>query len=155
MTLLSEADQTEFATGSCLYLDQLETTPEGAPRIVVPITVEGILTQGVVDTGGVYLLCSAEFAGQLSLPPEDALEEKRVTLRNATIRGTLHRVRITLQATTGNDLDMDVTAFVPTSRQVSDLPNFLGFWCCLERIRFAVDPRNRVFYFGCLDSYGI
>lgn len=49
----------------------------------------------------------------------------------------------------GESLTLDVTAFLPDDRW--NLPNMLGLTGCLERIRFAVDPANDLFYFGAID----
>ncbi len=147
MTLLTWPDQTAFATGACHYEDRPANAPEGTPRIVVPIGIHGFHTQGMLDTGGMYLLCNQEMAVFLDLPPNGGQAET-VLVRGAWVRGTLHRISMTLVATDGQDLDIDATAFIPDSEERVDLPLLLGLLGCLERICFAVDPLNQVFYFG-------
>ena len=67
-----------------------------------------------------------------------------------SIRGTLHRLTLTLLAEEGADLQLDVTAFVPDAgyENVPDLPSILDLHSCLERVRFACDPATDTFYFG-------
>jgi hypothetical protein len=66
------------------------------------------------------------------------------------VRGTLHRLTLTLLAEEGEDVQIDTTAFVPdTSYEgVPALPSILGLHGCLERVRFACDPHTDTFYFG-------
>jgi hypothetical protein len=61
-------------------------------------------------------------------------------------------VPVTLVATGGESLTFEATAFLPETETQGDwaLPSFLGWQGCLERIRFAVDPAEEVFYFGAL-----
>jgi hypothetical protein len=59
--------------------------------------------------------------------------------------GRLYRGIITLPADEGEPLDVDATVFISPDRQG---PNFLGYEGFLQRIRFAVDPENNLFYFG-------
>lgn len=51
-------------------------------------------------------------------------------------------------------MTFDVTAFVPhlTPGENWPFPTFLGWHCCLERIRFAIDPAEEKFYFGPTDA---
>jgi hypothetical protein len=47
---------------------------------------------------------------------------------------------------------METTAFVPELEEAEhwgDMPCLLGFFGCLERARFAVDPHTEQFYSGC------
>jgi hypothetical protein len=58
----------------------------------------------------------------------------------------LERVHVTLVATDGVSLDVEATVFVSADWAG---PNFIGWLGFLERLRFAVDPsERRYFYFG-------
>jgi hypothetical protein len=66
-------------------------------------------------------------------------------------RGRLYRLTLTLLADQGEDVMIQTTAFVPEPEEAEhwgDLPCLLGLYGCLERVRFAVDPRAELFYFG-------
>ena len=68
--------------------------------------------------------------------------------RDERVRGTLHRLTLTLLAE-GEDVQIDSTAFVPDASYegVPELPSILGLHGCLERVRFAFDPHTDTFYF--------
>jgi hypothetical protein len=77
-----------------------------------------------------------------------------------TLTGVLHRIEITLlrdkteNGEHGSDLPLEVTAFFPDPNQGFQddfLPySYLGMHCCLERVRFGIDPSQGEdrFYFG-------
>jgi len=75
---------------------------------------------------------------------------------NFIIRGVRYNGRlcseipITIEASQGRDLLSSGTVFIPELEptQVWNLPNFIGLTGFLERIRFAVDPFDNLFYFG-------
>jgi hypothetical protein len=79
----------------------------------------------------------------------DGLEElpgsTRLSTRMGTYEGRLYRGSLTLVAQEGKSLDLDVTFFLSVQWRGS---NFLGYECAMERARFAVDPRENLFYFG-------
>ncbi len=52
MALYFEDGQT-FSQGACTYLYRPATEAEKTPRILVPVQIEGIETQAMLDTGGV------------------------------------------------------------------------------------------------------
>ena len=70
--------------------------------------------------------------------------------RWGTVEGRLHRVTISLLAEEGNSLEFETTVLVPTLPPGAtwDRPSFIGLNNFLNRIRFAVDPNEDVFYFG-------
>ena len=138
-----------FATGAIDYTYTPATEREDTPRITIDVAIGNLRTQAFVDTGGVYLICSPRIAWGLNLSPADALQASQLVLRGTTVHGMLYRVPLTLFATQGNAITIDATAFVPDSSiEWSDIPCILGMYLCLERLRFAVDPLNEVFYFG-------
>jgi hypothetical protein len=105
-----------------------------------------------VDTGGVYLFCHPEIARRLSLTLAEALSEVQTILfRGVLVHGRLYRLTLTFLADEGEDVTIQTTAFVPAPDEAEhwgDLPCLLGLYGCLERVRFAVDPRTERFYFG-------
>lgn len=143
-------DGRPFAQGTCPYLHRPLTEAETTNRILVNVKINGLETQAVVDTGGVWLVCDPGFAEVLELDPEGGWECPPLWIRGHQFRGMLHRLRVTLVAEEGQDLELEGTAFVPEPEPYQSWPwlSFLGFHGCLERIRFAVNPITETFYFG-------
>jgi hypothetical protein len=104
----------------------------------------------MVDTGGLYFFCMPSIARALHLDAGQALGAQTILFRDERVRGTLHRLTLTLLAEEGEDMQLDVTAFVPDASYegVPELPSILGLHGCLERVRFAFDPATDTFYFG-------
>ena len=149
---LTFADGEPFALGAAPYAYHKATTSETAPRIVLSVLIGGCETSAFVDTGGVYCLCTPPLAHQIGLDPASSLGTAAIFWRRDRLRGRLYRLPITLLAAEGESLTIEVTAFVPelSSRQAwnDELPCVLGMQFCLERLRFAVDPEQELFYFG-------
>ena len=151
MTLVFSTGE-PFALGVTGYDYRPATSHETTPRLVFEVAIEGILAEAVVDTGGVYLLCHPDIARRLSLTPTEALSGVQAILfRGAMVHGRLYRLTLTLLADEGEDVTIQTTAFVPEPEEAEhwgDLPCILGLYGCVERARFAVDPRTEHFYFG-------
>jgi hypothetical protein len=116
-------------------------------RIVIPVAISSIPKPvlAVVDTAASWCIFEREvgsrFAqGLIRLPGRVVL-----STRLGVFQGTLYRGQITLPADEGESLDLDATVFVCPDWPG---PNFLGYQGFLQRIRFAVDPKNNLFYFG-------
>jgi hypothetical protein len=146
-----------FATGLASYRYLPVPGSGDASRIIVQIEVDGDQIEAILDTGGGYFLCKPELAEAIGIDPAEALESLSITMKKYTIRGILHRIEIKLLhdiAENGADLPFEVTAFFPDPDQQFEkdfLPySYLGMHCCMERIRFAVDPcaGEEKFYFG-------
>jgi len=154
--MLQFADGRPFATGVCPYWDLLSSERPGNPRIVVGVWIGGFQTQAVVDTGGVYLVCDPGMEDLLDLSPGTSLGVDTLLIRGYRYEGYLHRLRVTLLAEQGEDLELEVTAFIPhlALGQGWQFPSFLGLQGCLEFLRFAVDPGANAFYFGPLQLCG-
>jgi hypothetical protein len=114
------------------------------------VAIEGRQTLALVDTGGVYLFCMPSLARDLGLPAAEALGEQILIFREERVRGTLHRLTLTIFTEEGEDTELDTTAFVPhpSYENVPELPSILGLQGCLDRLRFAFDPKTDTFYFG-------
>jgi hypothetical protein len=141
-----------FATGATAYQYRPATSDETTPRLLLEVEIDGIRTEAIVDTGGVYLFCNPTIARLLSLTPAEALSDiQAILFRGVHIHGRLYRLSLTLLADEGDDVTIQATAFVPEPEEAEhwgDMPCLLGLHGCLERARFAVDPRTEQFYFG-------
>lgn len=149
--LLLFPDQSPFAAGSAEYDYNPLPGSDTSARIILYVKVEGRATSAILDTGAPFLVCSPDLADNLGFDPQNALSHHRMNIRGLTIRGTLHRVNLMLPASDGDDLPLEVTAFLPNPEEKQmgyTFPSFLGMYGCLERVRFAVDPFSNKFYFG-------
>jgi hypothetical protein len=114
-----------------------------------------ISTEAVIDTGGAFLVLPPEIAGELDLAATAAHGEYRINVRGEIWTGHLHRVPLTFPAERGVGLEIEATAFVPELAPGDEwrLPVYLGLFCCLERLRFAVDPgAEPTFFFGATET---
>jgi hypothetical protein len=152
--LLWHIDGTEFAQGAASYFYRPASAKETSDRILVNIELDGQSTTAVVDTAGHWLVCDPEIAASIAFDPNYALAKSELEVRGRRLIGQLYRVNLKLVATSGRDLTIEVTTFVPTGHSETiwveelKLPTFLGMTGCLEGLRFAVDPFEEVFYFG-------
>jgi hypothetical protein len=149
--LLALPNQEPFATGAAEYYYNPIPGSDPSARIILRVSVEGQFVSAVVDTGAPFLVCSPELADDIGFDPTFALSAHTLVIRGYLVRGNLYHVSLALLAVQGDDLSLDVMAFVPApeERQMGhSFPTFLGFYGCLERCRFAVDPFNDTFYFG-------
>jgi hypothetical protein len=148
--VLQFADGRPFATGACPYRDEADADREGTARIVVAVSIGGIQTQAVVDTGGVYFICDPGIADLVDLKSSASFDTDKVSIRGWVYEGALHRIMMALSAEQGESYELQVTAFVPQLALGQEWPrlSFLGLRGCLEFFRFAVDPGANAFYFG-------
>lgn len=148
--MLRFANGEPFATGATRYTIPEER--EAEQRITIEIRIEGHKTEAIVDTGAPYVVCHPSIANQIGLDPDAGIPTEDMTIRKMSVKGGLHRLNVALLAEEGNGLSFTATAFVPNPEEdyaTTLLPrSFLGLICCLESIRFAVDPFTRTFYFG-------
>lgn len=143
------ANGESFATGALQYSYGPATPGETTNRIIVPVKIEGASTNAVVDTGAPYVICEPGIARQIGFNRASALGRDRLLIRGMRLDGSITRFNMTLRATSGTDLDVDATVFVPDVEELwGNLPSFIGLMGFLERIRFAVDPSIDTFYFG-------
>jgi len=149
---LNFLDGQPFATGSVGYSYRPATERETVSRLIVQVEIEGVMTEAIIDTGGVFLICPPKIANRMQLDENDSLGEDIVGVRGSDVRGRLYRMNLKLLAEEGQSLTLEVTALIPRDTReehwVSELPCFLGLHGCLERLRFAVDPYTETFYFG-------
>ena len=144
-------DGQKFATGSAPYSYRPETEQQNIPKLFLQVQIEGQDSEALVDTGAQFFICPPDVAKLLKLHESDSSATEALKIRGTRIEGTLHRITLTLLAEEGESLSVEVTAFVPKASeeyQLGPIPSFLGLFCCLERLRFAVDPSTETFYFG-------
>jgi hypothetical protein len=134
-----------FATGECRCRLGEARPGERLTRLLIPIRLGDITTDAVLDTGGAYLILHPELAAEIGLSSDDGLSVERLSIRGNSHEGVLHRYPVTLPATTGDALTFDATVFVPSEW---DLPTYMGWHGCLERLRIAVDPAAETLFFG-------
>jgi hypothetical protein len=150
--MLHFADGSPFSCGVCALSCRPIRESDSSLRILIPVKIGNIETQAVVDTGGVYLCCDKQTAQDLRLDPAVGLETLTLIGGMGKIRGSLHRISLTLVPDRGQGLELQVTAFIPHQDEIWNLPSLLGFQGCLERLRFAIDMTTDSFYFGPIDE---
>ena len=62
-------DGTSFPTGSVNYIYGPAHEQDKSSRIILQVEIEGLKTLAVLDTGGIYLVCSPEIGRALKLDP--------------------------------------------------------------------------------------
>ncbi len=149
MELLQFTSGTSFASGALRY-DYRPINDETTNRIIIPIeTISGYKIEAVLDTGAPYVILNPRFANLAGFTPELMLFEENMLIRGIKLAGKIARLRFTLRADEGDDLDIEATVFVPDdAERWNDFPSFLGQAGFLERIRFEIDPTENKFYFG-------
>lgn len=122
------------------------TAEPDAGKISVPLEIQGVATTAVLDTATPYFICPPKIAAQAGFSGK--LGTLVLRTHRGTFKGQCFRGRVRLQATEGKEIEFEATVFVPEEQTWN--VSFLGFHCCLERIRFAVDPRKdkEMFYFA-------
>jgi hypothetical protein len=112
-------------------------------------------TFAIVDTGAPWCILSPTDASIAGIDYRAVGEEGQLLLiRGSIMNGWLCLdIPIRIDAIRGEGITVPSTVFVPELEpgQIWDLPNFLGLSGFLERIRFAVDPGNNLFYFGAME----
>lgn len=146
MKLFDENPESDaFASGkTCVRYGRPNNT-DVAPKLMVPVIIEEKLEhEAMLDTGAQYLILSPAATKELDLlSNEHGYEEAvRIRIRGSFIDGKLKRIRIRFQTVEGGGAPFDATAFVPDDETGSwgDLPLFIGYYNCLDRIRIALEP---------------
>lgn len=150
--MLRHDDGRPFARGAVPIAIRPAGSEQTSLRIHVPVLVEGLQTEAMVDTGGVYLVLDPELATGLGLEPRDALESVRLLMRGSSCEGDLFRLSVAFAGIQDDAVEVEATAFIPrvAAGERWPLGTVLGFAGCLERLCFAVDPGANMFYFGDL-----
>lgn len=148
--LLTTANGDPFATGMASY-SYRPAINDISNRIMLQVSIEGILVEAIVDTGSPYVICPPYLSEVIGFDPATAIESIPYKIRGIDMRGNLYRVNVLFPAEAGDNLSVDATVFVPNQEWQEawgEFPAFIGLTGCLERMRFAVDPENDRFYFG-------
>jgi hypothetical protein len=151
VSLLQFTDSDEpFAMGAVGFVTPRES--EEKERITVNIEIEGLSTMAILDTGAPYSICDREIADQIGFDPDDGVKADPINMWAGEMKGTIHRVNLSLLADEGESLFLDVPVFVPDTENQEFVagfpPSFLGLIGCLQSMRFAIDPFSQTFYFG-------
>jgi hypothetical protein len=146
--MLLTPDGLQFCCGATQCDSKPISVRERLNKLTIRVSVGGFSVETIVDTGGAFLILNAEIAAMLHLHPGEILERETLYIRGARVAGSLYRLELSIVPEEGHGtrIRFDVSAFVPDDDW--DLPSFLGWHACLERIRFAVDPIQELFYFG-------
>lgn len=146
--MLKKQDGTPFTSGKSTFLDRPDSSAEPTAKIWVRIEPDSlggeILAQ--LDTGAAWSILDPEIAEALSLLNGQG-EPVSLRTRYGSINGRLERTRIDIIAEQGDSLTVDATVFISPQWPGG---SFLGFGGLLERIRFAIDPRDNSFHFGSM-----
>jgi hypothetical protein len=137
-----------FCTGRSDFLDVPSAPAESSAKLFVRLRLSGLETLGQVDTGAAWSVITPDIADVLGLFDGDG-PEAQISTRHGVVAGRLERVTLTFPASAGESLDIDATVFVSRAWPAG---TFVGWTGLLERVRFAVDPRENHFYFGPVES---
>lgn len=150
--LLTTKNDVPFATGMAPY-SYRPAINDISNRIMLQVQIGGVLVEAIVDTGSPYVICPPYLSEVIGFDPAYALESVPFQVRGISMNGNLYRVNVLFPAEEGDSLIVDATVFVPDQvwqETWGKSPAFIGLTGCLERMRFAVDPENDIFYFGSL-----
>jgi hypothetical protein len=144
----------KFAIGRLKYWDTYGSEPTA--RIVLDATFEDVVTTpAILDTGAPWCILNPEDAAPLKIETRaDCEPTTPLWVRGMLYSGVICRIPLTLQADVGESLTLEASVFIPTLKRGEywTHPNFLGLSGFLNRIRFAVDPKQNHFYFGPMDD---
>lgn len=141
--MLHWPDGTAFASGRSHYLDEDPSRPSETASVHVQVEFDGVPVLAILDTGAAWSVLNAELADALELFDRDG-EPVTISSRMGTVQGRLVRAVTTLVADDGDSVEVDSTVFVSRDWPAG---NFIGYTGLLERIRFAIDPQDRAFFF--------
>ncbi len=143
-----------FISGATEYLEEAPYTNRNYPRIVLNASVgNSPQTLWVVDTGAPWCVIDPYFASCVDLQYEELYRlERPMMIRGCSFSGRLVKTSIKLVARWGDDLDVESTLFLPDAEEGAEgewnIPNFLGLSGFLNHLKFAINPTNKIFYFG-------
>ena len=135
-----------FAPNAAHYHEEDPSLESDQTSIHVEIIIQGrteIATLARLDPATPWVVLNAELTETLGLGADGP--DAHLQTAAGRMKGTLERFPIVLAAQQGQSLEIDATLFVCSEWRRG---NFLGYSGLLERLRFAVDPATRRFYFG-------
>ena len=80
------ADGSPFVTSSQSNVFYEPTPAEPKARLVLRFAIEGLTTQAMVDTGGLYLFCMPSVVRALNLDAAQALGSQTILFRDERVR---------------------------------------------------------------------
>lgn len=139
-----------FATGAARYFDNHPDIREPLSRVYVKFIPEGTSLQfiALLDTGGHYCILNKSVVDEIGDRLKDAVGPAKLRTAHGLVRGELYIHRITMVAELGDPLGFEATVFVSPDWQG---PCLIGYTGALDRLCFAVHPRDNRFYFGPLE----
>src|SRR6185295_15600276 len=146
-SILPGWERRPFATGVTRYSDHERKLLASSPRIYLEVTpglIRGTV-QAMIDTAAPWCIFAPPIGRSIQDHFQPISEELFLNTRLGTFRGRLHLVPVSFPVLQGESLVIEATVFISPDWQG---PNFLGYEGFLQRIRFAVDPENNLFYFG-------
>jgi hypothetical protein len=101
----------------------------------------------MLDTGAPWCMFNPQVGEYIQRNFEPVSDTVLLSTRIGTFSGSLYRVPLIFTAIESEQVDIDATVFVSPHWAGG---NFLAYEGLLQRIRFAVDPEENLFYFGPL-----
>jgi len=135
--------------GSAEYADNLSSRhgEESYPRIYVEFEVAGVERPflGLLDCGAHFCILAREVVEEIEHRLTEPLGWRTFQTAFGRVRGQLFPYQVTLIASEGESLDVEVIAFVCHDWPG---PTYFGYTGVLDRIQWAVHPGINGFYFG-------
>lgn len=137
--------ESDFVNGAITFIDEWDQSS----RIVIPVNFKGKRILAIVDTGAPYCILAPDVANEIGIDRSAGYRTKRrLSTRIGEFGGWIcGEIPVTLEAERGNGIMFETTIFIPDDGWPVDR-NFVGLATFLFAIRFAVDPRENLFYFG-------
>jgi len=140
-----------FAKGVVEYTDNYPGDKDNN-RIVIPIKVieeNNPPITAIIDTGTPFCVIDPEII-EIYRDHFSEIDTATFIIRGERIRGIVGRLPLLLSAQTGDSIEIEATVFCPELDGTNSwpYPNFIGLNGFLDRIRFALDPLEKNFYFA-------
>jgi hypothetical protein len=133
-------------TGRLRYITDFDA---GAFHLLVgvPCLVEGFPDRvyALFDTAAEWCVLPPYLSAALGINVVEGQGEMFLSTRFGRMQGRLERVSLTLGATEGDPLTIEATCFVSATWPG---PMVLGWRGCLERMHFAFNTTEEMFYFA-------
>ncbi len=138
-----------FATGMARYDDRYLGESDQARIVVYLVAANQVPIPAIVDTAAPWCILRTDEVRRCKDAITATLDrDYTIRIRGLLVRGRLLRMSLYLRADEGDGLLIDATVFEPAPDELAYHPNFIGLAGFLDRIRFAVDPRENAFYFA-------
>lgn len=152
-----------FGPGAQRYVDSRTGFEDRDARIIIPVSIEqepvDATLQMALDTGATWCVLPWEIAEAVGIPVGQGTAAPLET-RFGRLEGEWHRHTLVLRGDPDlceDDFELRVDATIWISKRWPEnlgYDGIIGYNGCLERIRFAVDPSETLFYFGSTEVDG-